>query len=309
MAAPSPSSSSATSSRPAGSRLGPAARRPAADLLQPGPRPARPPLRRPHPGAAVRLRRGPDLHDGLRGPTSPSTANDLSAPTTSWREVTLTNTGERPAHEVVQAYVTDVVTSVTWAAKELKAFRRVVVPPGQSVTVESRSRPRPAPSSTPPASRVVEPGDFELLVGPSSRDADLLRAPFTVTPSPCHRSMMRAARVTTLDGPAASPSRTSPSRPRARPRPRRRPRGRGQLPRRPHEPGALPDAPRPALRPGRRVRGRRARGRRGQRLQPRRPRRRLPRPRRLRRDGRGARGRWSSRCPTPCRSRPAPRCR
>ncbi|MDT5034143.1 MAG: beta-glucosidase, partial [Actinoplanes sp.] len=39
--------------------------------------------------------------------------------------VRLTNTGSRPATETIQAYVSDLVTSVTWAAKELKAYRQV----------------------------------------------------------------------------------------------------------------------------------------------------------------------------------------
>ncbi|CAN7202878.1 glycoside hydrolase family 3 C-terminal domain-containing protein [Terrabacter sp. LjRoot27] len=96
-------------------------------------------------------------------------------------EVTLTNAGDRTAYEVVQAYVTDVVTSVTWAAKELKAFRRVTVPPGESVTTRIEV-PAAACSIVDAAGRrVVEPGEFELRVGPSSRDVDLLRASFTIT--------------------------------------------------------------------------------------------------------------------------------
>nr|BFE69714.1 hypothetical protein GCM10020092_030150 [Actinoplanes digitatis] len=49
--------------------------------------------------------------------------------------VRLTNTGTRPALETVQAYVSDLVTSVTWADRELKAYRQVLVPPGESVIV------------------------------------------------------------------------------------------------------------------------------------------------------------------------------
>ncbi|GAA2030251.1 glycoside hydrolase family 3 N-terminal domain-containing protein [Terrabacter terrae] len=99
-------------------------------------------------------------------------------------EVTLTNTGQRTAYEVVQAYVTDIVTSVTWATKELKAFRRVIVPPGESVTA-SIEVPASACSIVDATSRrVVEPGEFELGVGPSSRDAALLRARFAITPVP-----------------------------------------------------------------------------------------------------------------------------
>jgi beta-glucosidase len=109
-------------------------------------------------------------------------ASDLSPDGVVTAQVTLTNTGERTAYEVVQAYVTDVVSSVTWAAKELKAFRRVTVPPGESVTT-SVEVPAAACSIVDAAGRrVVEPGEFELAVGPSSRDADLMRVTFTITP-------------------------------------------------------------------------------------------------------------------------------
>ena len=94
--------------------------------------------------------------------------------------VTLTNTGRRPALETVQAYVSDLVTSVTWAQRELKAYRQVLVPPGESVTVEIEVPAAACSLVTADGRRVVEPGDFELLVGPSSRESDLLRAGFEV---------------------------------------------------------------------------------------------------------------------------------
>lgn len=110
-------------------------------------------------------------------------ATGLGADDVVRAQVTLTNTGERTAYEVVQAYVTDVVTSVTWAAKELKAFRRVTVPPGESVTARVEV-PASACSIVDAAGRrVVEPGEFELAVGRSSRDSDLLRASFAITPA------------------------------------------------------------------------------------------------------------------------------
>lgn len=95
-------------------------------------------------------------------------------------QVTLTNTGARPAVETVQAYVRDVVTSVTWADKELKAWRQVSVAAGESVTVEIEVAAADCTIVTGDARRVVEPGAFELLVGRSSRERDLLRAAFTV---------------------------------------------------------------------------------------------------------------------------------
>ncbi len=84
--------------------------------------------------------------------------------------VRLTNTGSRPATETVQAYVSDLVTSVTWAIRELKAYRQVTVPAGASVTVEIELPAAACTLVTADGRRIVEPGDFELLVGPNSRD-------------------------------------------------------------------------------------------------------------------------------------------
>jgi beta-glucosidase len=95
-------------------------------------------------------------------------------------QVTLTNTGVRPALETVQAYVSDLVTSVTWAEKELKAWHQVEVPPGGSVRVEIEVPGASCTLVTADGRRVVEPGGFELLVGPSSRPVDLLRAGFLI---------------------------------------------------------------------------------------------------------------------------------
>jgi beta-glucosidase len=93
--------------------------------------------------------------------------------------VRLTNTGARPATETVQAYVSDLVTSVTWAAKELKAYRQVTVPAGQSVTVTIEVPAADCTLVRADGRRVVEPGDFELLVGANSRD--LLSAGFSIS--------------------------------------------------------------------------------------------------------------------------------
>jgi beta-glucosidase len=94
--------------------------------------------------------------------------------------VTLTNTGTRPAIETVQAYVTDTVTSATWAERELKAFTRVTVQPGESVDVTIAVPAADCSIVNASGERVVEAGAFELLVGNSSRPRDLLSAGFTV---------------------------------------------------------------------------------------------------------------------------------
>ncbi|KON75013.1 beta-D-glucosideglucohydrolase [Cellulosimicrobium cellulans F16] len=95
-------------------------------------------------------------------------------------QVTLTNTGTRPVRETVQVYVSDTVTSVTWAEKELKAYRKVALAPGERVTVDLEVPVADCTLVDAQGRRVVEPGEFELRVGPSSREDALLRAPFTV---------------------------------------------------------------------------------------------------------------------------------
>ncbi|MFF2495527.1 glycoside hydrolase family 3 N-terminal domain-containing protein [Agromyces sp. NPDC058064] len=94
--------------------------------------------------------------------------------------ITLRNTGARPSRETVQAYVSDTVTSVSWAEKELKAFRQVDLEPGATATVAIELPVAECSIVNARGERLVEPGDFELLVGPSSRAERLLRAGFTV---------------------------------------------------------------------------------------------------------------------------------
>lgn len=94
--------------------------------------------------------------------------------------VTLTNTGDRPALETVQVYVTDVVTSTTWAERELKAFRQVPLAPGERAEVELTLEVRDCTIVDASGRRVVEPGEFVVGVGPSARTRDLLTGSFTV---------------------------------------------------------------------------------------------------------------------------------
>ncbi|MEV5041607.1 glycoside hydrolase family 3 N-terminal domain-containing protein [Microbacterium sp. LMI1x-1-1.1] len=99
----------------------------------------------------------------------------VSAGQTVRARVTLRNTGERPAHEIVQVYVRDTVTSVSWADKELKTYRHVDLAAGASATVEIDLPASDCTIVDAVGRRIVEPGEFELLIGPSSRD-EVLRA-------------------------------------------------------------------------------------------------------------------------------------
>lgn len=95
-------------------------------------------------------------------------------------EITLTNTGDRKGTEVVQLYIGDIVTSYSWTDRELKAFQRVELEPGESKTVAFDIPVSNCTIVDSEANRIVEPGEFEVLIGHSSRREHLKRTTFTV---------------------------------------------------------------------------------------------------------------------------------
>ncbi|MER7448112.1 glycoside hydrolase family 3 N-terminal domain-containing protein [Microbacterium sp. NPDC097977] len=107
-------------------------------------------------------------------------ADALALGDTVVADVTVTNTGARPVRETVQVYVRDVVTSVSWTDKELKTYRQVDLAPGESRAVRVEVPVADCSIVDAAGTRLVEPGEFALLVGPSSRDDVLLSAAFSV---------------------------------------------------------------------------------------------------------------------------------
>ena len=95
-------------------------------------------------------------------------------------EITLTNRGDRKGTEVVQLYIGDIVTSYSWTDRELKAFQRVKLEPGESKTIAFDIPVSDCTIVDSQAHRIVEPGEFEVLIGHSSRREDLKRTTFTV---------------------------------------------------------------------------------------------------------------------------------
>jgi beta-glucosidase len=94
--------------------------------------------------------------------------------------VDLKNTGDRQGSEVVQMYIRDLFSSVTRPMKELKGFERVVLEPGETRTVEFEITPESLAFWNVDMKYVVEPGEFEIMVGTSSRDSDLQKVVLTV---------------------------------------------------------------------------------------------------------------------------------
>jgi beta-glucosidase len=82
--------------------------------------------------------------------------------------VDVTNTGTREGDEVAELYIHQRVASVTRPVEELRGFRRVRLKPGEKTTVEFPLTPDALSLLDVNMNRVVEPGTFDLLVGPSS---------------------------------------------------------------------------------------------------------------------------------------------
>jgi beta-glucosidase len=94
--------------------------------------------------------------------------------------VDVRNTGKVAGDEVVQLYLRDVVSSVTRPKKELKGFKRVTLAPGASTTVNLTLDSNAFALWDKDMKRVVEPGEFQVMAGPSS--AALKTVTLTVSP-------------------------------------------------------------------------------------------------------------------------------
>ena len=86
-------------------------------------------------------------------------------------EVEVTNIGERVGSEIVQVYARDVEASVERPPQELVGFEKIRLEPGERKTVSVAVKAEDlAFYDVSRHAWVIEPGDFKLLVGKSSRD-------------------------------------------------------------------------------------------------------------------------------------------
>lgn len=83
------------------------------------------------------------------------------------------NTGEVSGEEVVQLYIRDELASVARPIKELKGFKRIALKPGEQQTVSFELTPETFTMLNKEMKRMVEPGDFRIMVGASSKDIRL----------------------------------------------------------------------------------------------------------------------------------------
>jgi beta-glucosidase len=94
--------------------------------------------------------------------------------------ISVRNIGLMAGDEVVQLYIRDSISSVTRPVKELKGFERVSLSPGASVTVSFNISFKELAFYNAAMEYTVEPGEFEIMVGNSSRDEDLQNVVLTV---------------------------------------------------------------------------------------------------------------------------------
>lgn len=94
--------------------------------------------------------------------------------------VEVTNTGNMTGDEVVQMYVRDNISSYTRPVKELKAYKRVTLKPGETKTVSLEINAESLAMYDRDYNFVVEPGDFTIMTGNSSSDKDLQSIMFNV---------------------------------------------------------------------------------------------------------------------------------
>jgi beta-glucosidase-like glycosyl hydrolase len=117
-------------------------------------------------------------------------------------DVRVRNTGSRAGDEVVQLYLHDVVAQVARPVKQLAGFARVHLEPGEGKDVRFSVHADRTAYPDPQLSRIVEPGEIEVLVGTSATDL------------PCHAAVRLTGpmRVVGHDRRLVTPVEVSPAR-------------------------------------------------------------------------------------------------
>src|SRR5205814_800227 len=95
--------------------------------------------------------------------------------------VDVKNAGKVAGTATGQLYIRDLVSSVNRPVKEFKGFKKGLLQPGETKTVSLDINPESLAFYDINKKFVVEPGDFEIMVGNSSRAADLQKLTLTVT--------------------------------------------------------------------------------------------------------------------------------
>jgi beta-glucosidase len=82
--------------------------------------------------------------------------------------ISVKNTGNFDGEEIVQLYIRDIVASITRPVKELKAFKKILLPKGDEATVQFIITIEDLKFINGNLDYIAEPGDFKVLIGPDS---------------------------------------------------------------------------------------------------------------------------------------------
>jgi beta-glucosidase len=107
-------------------------------------------------------------YSGLKLPLSVKSGRDFSV------SINVKNTGSLSGKEIVQLYVSDKVSRLERPEKELKGFKKIYLKPGETKQISFVLTPRDLSFYDPDMGRwVLEKGEFEILIGSSSKDIRL----------------------------------------------------------------------------------------------------------------------------------------
>lgn len=112
------------------------------------------------------------LEAGINGNQEATEWQDGKKITTT---ITVKNTGARDADEVVQLYIRDLVASISRPVKELKGFQRIHLAAGESKEVNFDITPDMLKFYNAELKHVIEPGDFQIMVGTNSKEVKTLK--------------------------------------------------------------------------------------------------------------------------------------
>lgn len=107
-------------------------------------------------------------------------SNQISKTDSVEVSVMIENTGDRPGQEIVQLYIRDLFASISRPVKELRGFEKIYLEPGESKQVTFTLKPEDLSFYNHEMNKVVEPGKFNIMVGSSSNDEDLIKSTLTV---------------------------------------------------------------------------------------------------------------------------------
>lgn len=107
-------------------------------------------------------------------------SNRMDADGSLTATIRVTNSGQREANEVVQLYIHDLAASIARPVKELKGFERICLKPGESRDVSFTITPELLKFYNAQLEYVLEPGEFEVMIGPDCSLQHLKKAVFAV---------------------------------------------------------------------------------------------------------------------------------